>query len=165
MRAWTLSACFAHFGAPRAARHFTGSAVSSDGTTVVVALWDDQIRRENDRVLCQAPCASIQNNKSKGVSKQWIANLKWACDHNSVIRVVVMKDAEARHKRMISCYPDDDLALHINHLDTRTGAFDAESGIPIVDQSLQEGSPETRDQALGAMEKRRHPLAAVPDSE
>ena len=42
---WTLPACFAHFGVVPSHRHFSLSAVSSDGKTVVVAMWEDEFER------------------------------------------------------------------------------------------------------------------------
>ena len=47
----TLAECFAHFGAVCASRRFSKSAVTQDGQTVVVAMWEDEVQRDGDRVV------------------------------------------------------------------------------------------------------------------
>jgi hypothetical protein len=125
-----LSACFNYFGAAPAPRHFSGSAISHDGKTVVVTMWEDELERQNDRVTYQSRYPPITQGQSNRANKKWIANLKWARDHcDSPVRVVVLvaKNPQARPKTLHSCYPHDTLVMRITHFDTRTGAFRAES--------------------------------------
>jgi len=129
-QAWTLSTSFEHFGAVRSRRHFGGSAISDDGETVVVALWEDEISRDHDRVTYQSRWGPTLRGKSDRVSLQWKSHLKWAMAHcNGFVRVVVLRAADtATSPRVIeSCYPDDSLILRITHLDTATGCFQARS--------------------------------------
>ena len=127
---WTLSACFAHFGAVASHRHFSLSAVSSDGKTVVVAMWEDEFERQSDRIIYQSQYRPILRGKLRRISNQWIANLKWARNHcDSLVRVVIIQaeDAQANPRTIKFCYPDDSLIMRITHLDTETGAIRAES--------------------------------------
>jgi len=129
MRRWTLSACFAHFGVKRPARHFTGSALSDDGKTVVVALWEDEIVQDNQQAFCLARGRLGLGKRSNQLSKKWITNLEWAYEHNCRMRVVLLKrkEGESEPKRMIACYPNDALVMRITKFDTTTGELRAES--------------------------------------
>jgi len=135
MQTRNLSACFDFFGAARAARHFSGSAISQDGKTVVVTIWEDEIEERDGRVTYQSPYPPITQGQTVRISKKWITNLKWARDHcKNLVRVVVLvaENPLVRPKTLHSCYPHDTLVMRITHFDTRTGAFRAES----IDESL-----------------------------
>jgi hypothetical protein len=127
-QAWTLSTCFEHFGAIRSRRHFGGSAVSSDGAIVVIAMWDDELVRDDSRLTYQSRIAPTLKGKSQRVSQQWIAHLKWAIAHcDSRVHVVVLtpEDIQANPRVVRSCYPDDSLVMRITDFDSRTGVFRA----------------------------------------
>jgi hypothetical protein len=127
---WTLPACFAHFGVVASHRHFSLSAVSSDGKTVVVAMWEDEFERQGDRIMYQSRYQRIFKGKLRRISNQWIANLKWARNHcDSLVRVVIIQayDVQANTRTIKFCYPDDSLIMRITHLDIETGVFRAES--------------------------------------
>jgi hypothetical protein len=128
-RDWTLSTCFEHFGAARSRRHFGGSAISSDGTIVVVAMWEDEILRLDDgRIIYQSRSGPTLRGKSQRINLQWIAHLKWALAHcHGLIRVVVLtaQDPQANPRIVKSCHPDDTLVMQIIRLDTKTGVFEA----------------------------------------
>jgi hypothetical protein len=130
IRTWTLSACFEHFGAACPSRHFHGSAISKDGQTVVVALWDDEIERNDDRIIYRSEYHSFRKTKNARVSSKWIASLKWASAHcDGVVHVVILKDKDgmAKPRTIMSCYPDDSLLMKIKYFDSQTGAILAES--------------------------------------
>jgi hypothetical protein len=127
---WTLPACFAHFGVVASHRHFSLSAVSSDGRTVVVAMWEDEFERDGDRIIYQSRYRPIFKGKLRRISNQWIANLKWACRHcDCLVRVVIIQadDVQANPRTIKFCYPDDSLIMRITRLDIETGVFRAES--------------------------------------
>ena len=127
---WTLPACFAHFGTVTSHRHFSLSAVSSDGKTVVVGMWEDEIERHGDRIMYQSRYQPIFKGNLRRISTQWIANLKWSCRHcDRLVRVVIIQadDVEANPRTIKFCYPDDSLIMRIIHLDIETGLFRAES--------------------------------------
>lgn len=126
--AWTLSTCFEHFGAMRSRRHFGGSAISNDGGTVVVAMWEDEIVREDGRFTYQSRFGPTLRGKSHGVSVQWVTHIKWALAHcDGWVRVVILtaEDVEANPRIIRSCYPDDALMMQITHFDAKTGFFEA----------------------------------------
>ena len=75
-----------------------------------MAMWDDEIVRQDSRVTYQSRFGPPLKGKSQKVSMQWITNLKWAITHcGSRVRVVVLtaEDAQANPKVVSSCYPDD----------------------------------------------------------
>lgn len=125
---WTLSTCFEYFGAARSRRHFSGSAISRDGATVVVAMWEDEIVRQGSQATYRSRFGPALRGKSRGVSQQWITNLKWAIARcGACVRIVVLtpEDAEANPRVIRSCYPDDDLIMRITSFDATTGFFQA----------------------------------------
>jgi hypothetical protein len=127
---WTLPACFAHFGVVPSHRHFSLSAISSDGKTVVVAMWEDEFERQSDRIIYQSRYRPIFKGRLRPISNQWITNLKWARNHcDSLVRVVIIQadDVQANPRTIKFCYPDNSLVMRITHLDTETGAFRAEN--------------------------------------
>jgi hypothetical protein len=126
----TLSDCFKHFGAVCASRRYSRSAISKDGQTVVVAMWDDEIRREGGRIIYETRYKPALKGKSRGVDSECIANLKWACAHcGRLVRVVILtaKDSGANPRAILYCYPDDSLVMRITYLNIHTGAFRAEN--------------------------------------
>jgi hypothetical protein len=129
-KTWTLPACFAHFGVVASHRHLGLSAVSSDGKTVVVAMWEDEFERQGDRIIYQSSYLPIFGGKSRRISNKRNANLKWACGHCDCLeRVVIIQaeDVQANIRRIKVCYPDDRLIMRITRFDTETGVFRAES--------------------------------------
>jgi hypothetical protein len=87
-----LPACFAHFRVVTSHRHLGLSAVSSDGKTVVVAMWEDEFEGEGDRNNLSIAIPTNLQGKSRRISNKWIANLKWARNHcDSLVRVVIIQ--------------------------------------------------------------------------
>ena len=130
VRFGTLAECFDYFGAVCAHRSFSRSAMSMDGRTVVVAMWEDEIRRDVSRVIYESRHKPDLKGKSRGADSEWIANLKWAQAHcEGKVRVVIVtaKDFNAEPRTILHCYPDDSLIMRITHFDIRTGAVRAES--------------------------------------
>src|ERR1700677_3655577 len=129
-REWTLSSAFEHFGAVRSPRHFGGSAISGDGRTVVVAMWEDEIVRHGDRATYQSRFGPALKGNSKRISLQWIAHIEWAmahCDGRINVVILTAEDAKAHPRIIRSCYPDDGLVMKITRFDAKTGCFEARS--------------------------------------
>jgi hypothetical protein len=130
VRFGTLAECFDHFGAICAHRSYSRSAISPDGRTVVVAIWEDELGRVGDRLIYETRYRPDLKGKSRGADSEWIASLKWACAHcDSQVRVVIVtaKDFTAEPREILHCYPDDSLIMRITRLDIHTGIFQAES--------------------------------------
>jgi hypothetical protein len=125
-----LGECFGYFGAVCASRRFSRSAVSQDGQTVVVAVWDDELQRKGDHVVYETRYRPTLKGKLRGVDSEWIANIKWARAHcESLVRVVILtaEDANANPRTVRYCYPDDSLVMRITQFNSRTGELRAES--------------------------------------
>jgi hypothetical protein len=126
----TLAECFTHFGAVCASRRLSRSAVTQDGHTVVVTMWEDEVRREGDRVIYESRYRPTLKGKSRRVDTELIANLKWARDHcGGFVRVVVLtaEDVTADPRKIRYCYADDSLVMRITRLDLHSRTFRAES--------------------------------------
>jgi hypothetical protein len=126
----TLGECFGHFGAVCASRRFSRSAISQDGQTVVVAVWDDELERAGDHIVYETRYRPTLKGKLRGVDSEWIANIKWARARcASLVRVVILtaEDSQANPRTVRYCYPDDSLVMRITNFDNRTGEFRAES--------------------------------------
>lgn len=126
----TLAECFAYFGAVCASRRFSKSAITQDGQTVVVAIWEDEVQREGDRVVYESRYKPRLKGKVRGVDSELVANLKWALAHCfGLVRVVMLaaEDVTAEPRKIVCCYPDDRLVMRITGFDSRTRTFRAES--------------------------------------
>jgi hypothetical protein len=132
-RAWTLTTCFEHFGAARSRKHFGGSAISNDGETVVVAMWEDEINRQDSQATYRSQFGPTLKGASRKISLQWRTHLKWAIAHcKGYVRVVVLtaEEMQASPRVIQSCYPDDGLIMRITQFDAKTGFFQACSVSP-----------------------------------
>jgi hypothetical protein len=126
----SLTGCFTHFGAVCANRRFSTSAITQDGQTVVIAIWEDEVQRDGDRVTYQSHYKRVLKGKSRGAESELMANLKWAQDHcGGLIRIVILtaEDVAAEPRKIMYCYADDSLVMRITDLDCRTRTFRAES--------------------------------------
>ena len=128
-RKWTRSECFEHFGALCKNPQWSWSAKSADGRVVVMCMWQDEIKREGDRMVYQSvtPRRGEQNRPG---AKERLENLKWAREHcDGLARVVVMRanDTKADPRSIAECFPHDKLVMRIIHIDEATGEFRAES--------------------------------------
>lgn len=128
-RKWTRRECFEHFGASCKNPQWSWSAKSADGRVVVMCMWQDEIKREGDRMVYQSltPRRGEQNRPG---AKERLDNLKWAREHcDGLVRVVVMraKDTKEDPRSIAECFPHDKLVMRIIHIDEATGEFRAES--------------------------------------
>jgi hypothetical protein len=128
-RKWTRRECFEHFGASCKNPQWSWSAKSADGSVVVMCMWQDEIKREGDRMVYQSltPRRGEQNRPG---AKERLENLKWAREHcDGLARVVVMRanDTKADPRSIAECFPHDKLVMRITHIDEATGEFRAES--------------------------------------
>ena len=128
-RKWTRSECFEHFGALCKNPQWSWSAKSADGRVVVMCMWQDEIKREGDRMVYQSltPRRGEQNRPG---AKERLENLKWAREHcDGLARVVVMRanDTKADPRSIAECFPHDKLVMRITHINEATGEFRAES--------------------------------------
>ena len=93
-----------------------------------MAMWEDEIVRQNDRVTYQSRFGPPLRGKSQKVSMQWVTHLKWAINRcDSCVRVVVLtaEDMQATPRVVRSCYPDDALVMRITRFNAKTGCFQA----------------------------------------
>jgi hypothetical protein len=126
----TLAGCFTHFGAICASSRFSKSAITQDGQIVVVAMWEDEVQRDGDRIIYQPRYRPKLRGKSRRAESELLANLKWARDHcDGLVRVVILtaEDIKAEPRKIMYCYADDSLVMRITEVDCRTRTFRAES--------------------------------------
>jgi hypothetical protein len=128
-RKWTRRECFEHFGASCKNPQWSWSAKSADGRVVVMCMWQDEIKREGDRMVYQSLTPRRGEGNRPG-AKERLENLKWAREHcDGLARVVVMRanDTKADPRSIAECFPHDKLVMRITHIDEATGEFRAES--------------------------------------
>jgi hypothetical protein len=128
-RKWTRRECFEHFGALCKNPQWSWSAKSADGRVVVMCMWQDEIKREGDRMVYQSLTPRRGEGNRPG-AKERLENLKWAREHcDGLARVVVMRanDTKADPRSIAECFPHDKLVMRITHIDEATGEFRAES--------------------------------------
>jgi hypothetical protein len=125
---WTREACFEHFGASCKNPRWSWSARSADGKTVVMTMWEDEIKWEGPKATYQSR-ARVRTNRRPGETER-LEYLKWARDHCAGrVRVVRMtaRDEKADPRSIATCYPDNDLIMRVTKLDEVNGSFLAES--------------------------------------
>jgi hypothetical protein len=128
-RKWTRRECFEHFGASCKNPQWSWSAKSADGRVVVMCMWQDEIKREGDRMVYQS-LTPRRGEEHRPGTKERLENLKWAREHcDGLARVVVMRanDTKADPRSIAECFPHDKLVMRITHIDEATGEFRAES--------------------------------------
>jgi hypothetical protein len=128
-RKWTRSECFEHFGASCKNPQWSWSAKSADGRVVVMCMWQDEIKREGDRMVYQS-LTPRRGEENRPGTKERLENLKWAREHcDGLARVVVMRanDTKAGPRSIAECFPHDKLVMRITHINEATGEFRAES--------------------------------------
>lgn len=124
-RTTTLKDAFGHFGTvPRNSR-WAWSAVSPDGKTVALTVWDHEWR---DGGLDYHDPAKRERWMHKLGNKDRIRNLQHAIVHcNGEVRVVRVTaiDPKAEHRQIKARRADPDTVLKISDLDPVTGEFRA----------------------------------------
>jgi hypothetical protein len=104
--------------------HWSVSARSADGKTVVLALWDDILNYRADPITYdifgREDLPEVPGNRER------TENLKWARVHcESLFRVViaVAEDTQALPRVIARCHPHDRLVMRLVDLDEKTGEF------------------------------------------
>ena len=128
----TLRAAFAYFNGARGRNpRWSWSARSPDSRTVVLTLWEDDIREDGSTIRI--------DTFSHGRGRQWqdkpgnkerIENLICARNHcGGLFRVVMItaKDPTARPRSIAKRYAHPTLVMKLTDLDETTGDFRAES--------------------------------------
>jgi hypothetical protein len=96
---------------------------------VVMCMWQDEIKREGDRMVYQS-LTPRRGEENRPGTKERLENLKWAREHcDGLARVVVMRanDTKAGPRSIAECFPHDKLVMRITHINEATGEFRAES--------------------------------------
>lgn len=128
-KGWTRGSAVAYFGAKVGNLRWSWSGRSADGKTVVMTMWQDEIKTENGKVVYESRPRPPHERKKPGATER-LENLKWARDHcDGLVRVViaVAKDPTASPRQAESWFPHPTLVMKITDSDERTAAFRAES--------------------------------------
>jgi len=114
---WTLSGCFAHFGAKGKNSRWSWSARTPDNKTVVLTLWVDYIQPGQDKTIVYENVGdgSLGWVRRPG-NRERLENLRFAMDRcGGLFRVVFVraKDTAAEPREIAECYPRADLKMRI----------------------------------------------------
>jgi len=129
-----LSACFAHYGAKPKNPRWSWSARSADDRTVVLTIWQDQIKGGPDKTVV---VDDFETERREWVerpgNRERLENLVHARDHCDVrFRVVIVRpaDTNAEPRTIADCFPLDRLTMQITELNEQIGEFRAVS-VPV----------------------------------
>jgi hypothetical protein len=127
---WTHSAAFAHFGTKSRNVQWSWSARSADGKVVVVTLWQDEFRREGNKLVYSRPGDPLNLDTRLG-HVEMMRNLEWSLQELggkvSVI-IAIAKDNKAQPRSIKECFPSK-MRARVTRLDHASGAFTFEADL------------------------------------
>ncbi len=114
---WTLSGCFALYGAKAKNPRWSWSARTPDNKTVVLTLWEDYLTPgpDNTSVYENVGDGSLEWTSRPG-NRERLENLRFArdcCDGLFRVVSVKAKDKNAKPRRIVECYPREELTMRI----------------------------------------------------
>jgi hypothetical protein len=128
---WTRTAAFRFLNTEPRNPNWSWSARSTDGKTVVVTLWKDELRGPAGKMIY------VRNDLGDWYdgngSRFFFEDLTWALANcGGIVRVIVaVRDRSASPRvRTAECYPQKNLFMRITHLDPEIGAFRLEQVVP-----------------------------------
>lgn len=130
IRVQTLRDGFAYYGAVAVNSRWAWSALSPDGRTVVLTLWEDKVYREGNTLKVNAFGDSVHLWKDTPGNRDRIKKLVHARDNcGGLFRAVfvVAKDTKVIPRSIASRYVDPTLQMKLVDLNEETGEFYAES--------------------------------------
>ena len=120
---------FAHFGVILKNDQWSWSGRTSDGTVVVLTIWEDQI---NNKTKPRSYSLFGDPNLSDWIdrlgNRERIENLKWArdhCDGKFSVIIAKAKDTTARTREIAEAYHTK-MTMRLTDLNEETGEFSAE---------------------------------------
>jgi len=125
-RKWSKTEAFAYWGAKGKNSRWSWSARSTDGHTVVITLWKDQLKSHQGQIV-YSTLHHANLSKDPGKTER-IENLIWAedhCDGRFRVVITVAEDENARPRKIAYCYPKEDWIMKIAELNRETGEFRA----------------------------------------
>jgi hypothetical protein len=128
---WTRTASFRFYNAEPRNPNWSWSAVSADGQTVVVTLWQHEFAGLAGE-MTYTRSALGDWHKGNG-SRLFFEDLLWALAYcGGIVRVIVaVRDWSASPRvRMAECYPQKNLYMRVTHVNLETGAFRLEQVAP-----------------------------------
>jgi hypothetical protein len=125
----TRKKSFGRFDAPLRNVMQDWSAISANGSTVVVSLWRDEFRGPAGAMVYEKlDTSDWRDGQSK---RDFFDHLRYALDHcGGLVRVVVSVRDPANPVRAIDCYPAPNVIMRITHLDEAAGSFRLEQVVP-----------------------------------
>jgi hypothetical protein len=126
----TRDKAFGQLGTKLKNRRRDLSARSTDGGTVAVSLWKDEIRGPAGKMTCSR---SSWGNWNRSTYLPFLKDLAWALAHcGGIVRVVIVVRAEENvlRVRTADCYPAQNLLMRVTFVDLVAGAFRLEQVVP-----------------------------------
>jgi hypothetical protein len=125
---WTHTAAFAYFGTKPRNVQWSWSARSDDGKTVVVTLWQDEFKRQGNKMVYARP-GNLEEPDTRPGHVEMMQNMQWAIDHlDGRVNVItaIAKDKNAKPRSIAECAPTK-MRARVVHLDHASGAFTFEA--------------------------------------
>jgi hypothetical protein len=129
-RKWTKTEAFAHFGVSLTNVRWSWSGRTTDGKTVVLALWSDRFTRKTSPIRYEA-VRTDANEKwlARPGNRERLDNLISAQTNcQGLFRVVMLtpKDAQSDPREIAEAFPKSEMLMRITEFDKQTGEFRAE---------------------------------------
>src|SRR5689334_16503881 len=112
---------FAHFGAKPKNVRWSWSAVSDDGETAVVTLWQGGFSRRDGKLVYDG---SFGQDSRPG-QNELRETLKWAytnCHRRLNAIIAIARDPGSESRRIKDCFPAP-MTMRLTHLDLEGGKF------------------------------------------
>ena len=120
----TLTGAFRDMQATLRNARWSWSAISDDGTTVVVTVWDDQIGPDGSVNTFGDPDRHIWENKlGNRYRARDLAYAQKHCDGRFRVVRVTAADLDADPRVIVQRTPEHDLWMKVERLDEQTGEY------------------------------------------
>ena len=124
----THTSAFAHFGTTPRNVQWSWSARSPDGKTVVVTLWQDQLKPKDGKLTYSMTAEDSARIAHRPGHRELMENLAWSRDNCAGVFAVIIaipKDRNADPRSISECFPSN-IRMMITDLDLTLGTFSAE---------------------------------------
>jgi len=103
---WTHTAAFEHFRTKPRNVYWSWSARSEDGKTVVVTLWQDEIKRSEKGLVYSRQKGQVSDTRPG--MRELMENLAWArdnCEGKVSVIIAIAKNINANERSIAECFP------------------------------------------------------------
>ena len=127
-KSWTKTEAFGHFDTELENVRWSWSGISRDQNTVVTVLWQDGVKKNDDRFVYWDDEDLQAEWRTRTGARRRSEHIQHAIDHcQSRFRAVIAiaRDVNSDPREIDRCFPQQGVTWHIDSFDYDTGAFKA----------------------------------------